>query len=149
MLNGYERSQKILTAKIWFRPATSDGLFHTFFLITGGPAFPTTTEFVQMQTSMATIHFDTGGGVMRTMQNILDGFNVIVSIFLFTLPILSWLMLAEIGTNPRALRKLLVVNLLAIVPFFFTSSTLLAVGGTMISGIICLLLVASLVIYRN
>ncbi len=142
-------TRKYILPKVAFTLLLVMACFHTYFVITGGPAFPTTTEFIEMQTAMATIPFDTGGGVMRTMQNILDGFNIIVSIFLFGLPILSWLMLSEVGTNIRALRKLLIADIVAMAAFFFTSWSLLAAGGTIISGMVCLLLLISSFIYKN
>lgn len=119
---------------------------HTFFVIIGGPPLPTTPDFLQMQDYMQSIQVDAGGGIMRTTQNFMDGFNIIVSIFLITLPLLGWIMLSSLTENERAVRKLTVVTLLAEFSFFLTSYTLLAIGGTVLSGIACILLLLSLLI---
>jgi hypothetical protein len=121
---------------------------HTFFILIGGPSFPNTPEFNQMRKLMAEVRFDTGGNTVRSMQNIMDGFNIIVSIFLITLPLLSWAMLGEIRDNKRAVKKLALVNLLAAIAFFLTSLTLLAIGGTVVSGLVCLLLITSLLLKK-
>ncbi|MDN5201907.1 hypothetical protein QQ008_11050 [Fulvivirgaceae bacterium BMA10] len=120
-------------------------IFHTYFILIGGPPFPSTPDFIKMQELMRSVEFDTGGNVNRTMQNIMDGFNIVVSIFLFTLPLLNWTMLYEIRNNSAAVRKLTIINLAAIGAFSLTSFMLLAIGGTVIGGLICLLLVISLI----
>lgn len=120
---------------------------HTFFVIAGIP-LPTTSDFLKMQELMKGIQVDSGGGIMRTTQNFMDGFNIIVSIFLITLPLLGWTMLTEIKENERAIRKLTTVTLLAEFAFFLTSLTLLAIGGTVLSGIACVLLIISLAIKK-
>ena len=139
---------KLLLLKISFALLLLVGGLHTFFILIGGPQFPDTTEFVRMQELMRTVSFDTGGNVQRTMQNILDGFNIIVSIFLISLPSLSWMMLVENRENESAIRKLTWVNLVAVFAFFITSLMLLAIGGTVVAGLICLLLVISLLIRK-
>lgn len=119
---------------------------HTFFIIIGGPPLPTTPDFLQMLELMKGIQVDSGGGIKRTTQNFMDGFNIIVSIFLITLPLLGWTMLKEIKDNERAVRKLTTITLLAEFAFFLTSFTLLAIGGTVLSGAACVLLLISLLI---
>jgi hypothetical protein len=121
---------------------------HTFFVIIGGPPLPTTPDFLKMQELMKSIQVDSGGGIMRTTQNFMDGFNIIVSIFLITLPLLGWIMLTEVKENERVVRKLTTVTLLAEFAFFLTSLTLLAIGGTVLSGIACVLLLISLFIKK-
>jgi hypothetical protein len=121
---------------------------HTFFVIIGGPPLPTTHDFLKMQELMRSIQVDSGGGIMRTTQNFMDGFNIIVSIFLISLPLLGWTMLKEIKDNEKAVRKLTVVTLLSELAFFLTSLTLLAIGGTVLSGITCVLLLISLLIKK-
>ena len=117
---------------------------HTFFVIIGGPPLPTTPDFLKMEEFMNTIRVDSGGGIMRTTQNFMDGFNIIVSIFLISLPLLGWTMMTELKENGRALSKLTVVILLSELAFFATSLTLLAIGGTVLSGVACLVLLISL-----
>lgn len=119
---------------------------HTFFVIIGGPSLPTSPKFLQMQELMKDIQVDSGVGIMRSTQNFMDGFNIIVSIFLFTLPLLGWTMLKEIKDNDRAVRKLTTIMLLAEFAFFLTSFTLLAFGGTVLSAATCALLFLSLLI---
>lgn len=121
---------------------------HTFFILIGGPPLPKTPEYLQMQERMRSIQVDSGAGIMRTTQNFMDGFNIIVSIFLFSLPILSWAMLSEIKNNKRVVAKLTAINLIAVLAFFLTSLSLLAIGGTVVSGLVCLLLVVSLITSR-
>ncbi|MEX1238835.1 MAG: hypothetical protein WEB30_03930 [Cyclobacteriaceae bacterium] len=48
---------------------------HTFFVITGGPPLPTTADFLKMQELMKSIQVASGGSIMRTTQNFMDGFN--------------------------------------------------------------------------
>lgn len=136
--------QKILILKISFTILLLVAALHTFFVIIGGPTLPTTTDFLKMQEFMKTIQVDAGGGIKRTTQNFMDGFNIIVSIFLITLPLLSWAMLAEIMDNERAIRRLTIVTLLAVLAFFTTSLILLAPGGTILSGLVFVLLIISL-----
>jgi len=121
---------------------------HTFFVIIGGPPLPTTPDFLKMQELMRSIQVDSGGGIMRTTQNFMDGFNIIVSIFLISLPLLGWTVLTEIKDNEKAIRKLTVVTLLSELAFFLTSLTLLAIGGTVLSGIACVLLLISLLLKK-
>lgn len=140
--------QKLLLLKISFALLLLLAGLHTFFILIGGPEFPNTAEFARMQELMRTVSFDTGGNVQRTMQDIMDGFNIIVSIFLISLPGLSWMMLVETRENERAIRKLTWVNLVAVFAFFITSLILLAIGGTIVAGLICLLLVGSLLMKK-
>ena len=121
---------------------------HTFFVIIGGPPLPTTPEFLKMKELMNTILVDSGGGIMRTTQNFMDGFNIIVSIFLISMPLLGWTLLMEVKENARAVRKLTLLILCAEFAFFLTSFTLLAIGGTVMAGLACVLLFASLVVKR-
>lgn len=118
--------------------------FHTFFILIGGPEFPDTEEFKTMQHLMRTIQID-AGGVTRTMQNFIDGFNIVASIFLFTLPLLSLFLLPEIAENRQAINKLIILYLTAMAIFCFNSFLLLALGGTILSGIISITLILSLV----
>lgn len=137
--------RKLILLKIGFVIMLLIATFHTFFVIAGVP-FPTTPDFLKMQEFMRALQVNSGGGIMRTTQNFMDGFNIIVSIFLVTLPLLSWTMLTEIKDNEPAIRKLTIITLLAEFAFFLTSLTLLAIGGTVLSGITCVLLVISLFI---
>lgn len=138
--------QKRLLLKIGFVLILCMAALHTVFIIIGGPEFPKTTDFENMFALMANLKFDTGGGIERSMQDILDGFNRIVSIFLITLPLLSWIMLNELKESPKGVRNLTIVNLLAVVAFFVTSYTYLAIGGTVIAAIVSLLFIVSLII---
>ncbi len=117
---------------------------HTFFVIIGGPPLPETPEFRKMRELMKSILVDSGGGVMRSTQNFMDGFNIIISIFLITLPLLAWITLSAIKENAVALRRMTIVVLFSESAFFITSLTLLAIGGTLLSGIACVLLLISL-----
>lgn len=86
---------------------------------------------------------------MHSTQDFMDGFNIIVSIFLITLPLLGWTMLKEIKDNRRAVQKMTLVMIVSVAAFFLTSLTLLAIGGTVISGITSVLLLASLFVNRK
>lgn len=138
--------RKIFLLKLSFVIMFLIAILHTFFVIIGGPPLPTTPEFLKMQELMKGIQVDSGGGIMRSTQNFMDGFNVIVSIFLISLPLLGWTMLTEIKDNERAVRKMTTVILLAEFSFFLTSLTLLAIGGTVLSGIACVMLLFSVLI---
>lgn len=143
-----------MTAKTVFLKAsfvlmTFLAALHTFFIIIGGPPLPTTPEFLEMQESMRSILIDSGGGIMHSTQDFMDGFNIIVSIFLITLPLLGWTMLKEIKDNRRAVQKMTLVMIVSVAAFFLTSLTLLAIGGTVISGITSVLLLASLFVNRK
>lgn len=141
--------QKILLLKMGLAMMFLIAGFHTFFVITGGPPLPTTPEFLKMQHAMRSIQVDTGGGIMRTTQNFLDGFNIIVSIYLISLPLLGWVLLKEIRENQSAVRKLTIVILLSQMAFGSTSWALLAIGGTILSFIGCICLMLSLVISKE
>jgi len=138
--------KKRLLLKISFVLLLIVASLHTFFILIGGPTLPQTDDLMKMRELMKTVQIDSGGGIMRTMQNFMDGFNIIVSIFLISLPVLSWVVMNEVPDNGRTLRLLTIINLVTIFAFFLTSYSLLAVGGTIISGLICMLLVASLLI---
>lgn len=135
---------KVLLLKISFWLTLLMASFHTFFILIGGPPMPTTPDFLNMHQLMHSVPIDSGAGIMRTMQNFMDGFNIIVSIFLISLPSLALMLLPEIKGNKAALVKLTSVYLTAMVAFFITSFCLLAIGGTIISGLISLLLLISL-----
>ncbi len=137
-------SRKILLLKISYILLLIVAAIHTVFILIGGPEFPSTTEFTEMFELMKTLEFDTGGNTVRTMQNIMDGFNIIVSIFLISFPTLSLVLLGEIKENKSAVAKLTIASFFTVFAFFLTSLTLLAIGGTVISAIICLLLLTSL-----
>src|ERR1700730_14349014 len=98
--------QKRLLLKISFTLLLLLAGLHTFFILIGGPAFPNTPEFAQMRALMKNIKFDTGVHIQRSMQDIMDGFNIIVAIFLISLPALSWIMLGEIKENRKNITKL-------------------------------------------
>lgn len=138
--------RKRLFLKISFVLLLLLAALHTSFIILGGPIMPTSADFLAMLKLMNSVQIDSGGGIMRTMQDFMDGFNIVVSIFLFCLPILSWTMLGELRDNSRALNKLTVVNLLAVGIFFLISLSLLFIGGTVLSGLVCLLLLVSLMV---
>lgn len=141
--------RKILLLKISFVIMFLIAILHTFFVIIGGPPLPTTPDFLKMQELMKGIQVDSGGGIMRTTQDFMDGFNIIVSIFLISLPLLGWTILSEIRDNERAVRKMTTVTLLAEFAFFLTSLSLLAIGGTVLAGVTCVLLLISLLIKKQ
>jgi hypothetical protein len=141
-------SRRTLLLKISFVVMLLIAALHTFFVVIGGPPLPATPEFLKMQELMRSIQVDSGAGIMHTTQDFMDGFNIIVSIFLITLPVLGWSLLTEVKDNEGAVRKLTVVILLAEFSFFLTSLTLLAIGGTILSGIASALLLGSLLVRK-
>ncbi len=91
---------------------------------------------------MRTVKIDAGGGIRSNTQNLMDGFNIIVSIFLFSIPVLTLSILAE---NRNNLNRLVAIDLLAYSGFFVTSFKLLAIGRTIFSAVVCVLLIVSLI----
>lgn len=140
--------RKTLLLKFGFTITFIIAGLHTFFVIIGGPELPTTPDFLKMQELMNSIQVDSGGGLMRTTQNFMDGFNIIVSIFLFSMPLLGWTILSAIEENDLAVTKLTMVTLFSEFAFFLTSLTLLAMGGTILSGIACLFFLISLLLNK-
>lgn len=141
--------RKLLLLKISFILILIVAAIHTTFILLGGPNFPSTNEFAKMFMLMRTLEFDTGGNIYRSMQDIMDGFNIIVSIFLISFPALSLVILSEIKDNRKAVNKLTIVSLFTLLAFFLTSLMLLAVGGTVIALLVCLLLLISLLLKTN
>jgi len=140
---------KLLLLKISFTMLLLIAAFHTFFIIIGGPSLPTTPEFVQMREWMQSLQVDAGAGIMRTTQDFMNGFNIIASIFLFSLPLLGLLLIPELKHRSKGLNKLAIISLLSVLAFSITSFLLLAIGGSVLSALVCCLLALSMLIKPN